>query len=106
MVSFCAVRLEIEENNPKLDIEFNCGRSLEDLFEDMELTNPVAAAAKASAAKDTDTKANRGKRAVNDIMVETITDFSTDDAVASSSKESSQEPRSSKESSPLYTHSR
>ena len=29
MVSFCAVRLELEENSREVDIEFNCNRSIE-----------------------------------------------------------------------------
>jgi len=89
-ISFCAIRLEIEEGSPTLDhLQFSAGRSIEDLFKDMELTNPLAAQAiQAERAKRQTGKDSpeRGNRRPNDISVETLTQF---DGACANSKESS-----------------
>lgn len=85
MVSFCAVRLELDENSNDVDIEFNCNRTIEDLLGNLSLSE---AARPVKPILDEKTRhRNRGHRLMSKIVVETIMDFGTDH-VAHASKES------------------
>ena len=73
MVSFCALQLEIEEqlSSTVPDIEFNCNRTLEGLFRDLEITNPVAKIKPCRPDPDN----CRGTRQMSKIVIETYSDF-------------------------------
>ena len=73
MVSFCALQLELEDQplNTTPDIDFNCNRTLEDLFRDLEISNPVA---KIKSNKQEPT-IHRGTRQMSDIVIETYCNF-------------------------------
>ena len=73
MVSFCALQLELDDQalNVSPDIDFNCNRTLEDLFRDLEISNPVA---KIKPNKQ-DPVIHRGTRQMSEIVIETYSDF-------------------------------
>ena len=73
MVSFCALQLELEDepSNSIPDIDFNCNRTIEDLFRDLELSNPVAKLKP----KKQDPENYRGTRQMSKIVIETYVDF-------------------------------
>ena len=73
-VSFCALQLELDDQplNINPNIDFNCNRTLEDLFRDLEISNPVA---KIKPNKQ-DPTIHRGTRQMSDIRIETYCNFS------------------------------
>lgn len=73
MVSFCALQLEIEDqlSNTAPDIEFNCNRTLEGLFRDLEISNPVARIKPCRP----DPESCRGTRQMSKIIIETYSNF-------------------------------
>lgn len=73
MVSFCALQLEIEDqlSNTAPDIEFNCNRTLEGLFRDLEISNPVARIKPCRP----DPENYRGTRQMSKIKIETYSNF-------------------------------
>lgn len=90
MVSLCALRLEIAEDAEPVseDFNFNCGRSIEDLLENLTMSTqlPPKPARSQSLRERT-----RGNRKMSDINIETYTDFDPNrgGAVAGVSKETS-----------------
>jgi len=73
MVSFCALQLELDDEPSNLipDIDFNCNRTIEDLFRDLEISNPVA---KIKPNKQ-DPENYRGTRQMSKIVIETYIHF-------------------------------
>ena len=73
MVSFCALQLEIEDqlSSDIPDIEFNCNRTLEGLFRDLEISNPVARIKPCRP----DPENYRGTRQMSKIVIETYSNF-------------------------------
>ena len=73
MVSFCALQLELEDQqlNSIPDIDFNCNRTIEDLFRDLEISNPVA---KIKPNRQ-DPEIYRGTRQMSKIVIETYSNF-------------------------------
>ena len=73
MVSFCALQLELEDQplNKTPDIDFNCNRTLEDLFRDLEITNPGAKIKP----NTQDPSIHRGTRQMSDIVIKTYCNF-------------------------------
>ena len=69
MVSFCALQIELEDEplNSVPDIDFNCNRTLEDLFRDLEISNPVARIKP----NKQDPEIYRGTRQMSEIIIET-----------------------------------
>jgi len=97
MVSFCALQLEIEEqlSSTVPDIEFNCNRTLEGLFRDLEITNPVARIKPCRPDPDN----CRGTRQMSKIVIETYSDFKAGMSEVKGEKEKSS-GGCSKETSP------
>ena len=87
MVSFCALQLEIEDqlSNTVPDIEFNCNRTLEGLFRDLEISNPVARIKPCRQ----DPESYRGTRQMSKIVIETYSDFKSGMSNAKGEKEKS-----------------
>ena len=75
MVSFCALQLEIEDqlSSTVPDIEFNCNRTLEGLFRDLEISNPVARIKPCRQ----DPESYRGTRQMSKIVIETYSNFTS-----------------------------
>lgn len=105
-VSFCAIQLEIAEKaeNDLKHVEFNRGKSLEDLFEGLAILSPRSLEEGIKAAKRA-----RGKRPMADISVETFYVMDSDkeskesspgaESAASSDRGEASKP-STKESTP------
>ncbi len=109
MVSLCALQIEIADNAELLseDIDFNCGRSLEDLLENLTMSNQIPKPVRSQSLRER----TRGNRKMSDVTVETYTDFETV-VTTNSSKETSPSAgensssvsssrRSTKDSTPL-----
>ena len=72
MVSFCALQLELEDKLDSIpDIDFNCNRTIEDLFRDLEISNPVAK----HKPNRQDSELYRGTRQMSKIVIETYSEF-------------------------------
>ena len=73
LVSFCALQLELEDKpvNNIPDIDFNSNRTIEDLFRDLEISNPVARIRH----NKQDPVAHRGTRQMSEIIIETYSNF-------------------------------
>ena len=73
LVSFCALQLELEDKpvNNTPDIDFNSNRTIEDLFRDLEISNPVARIRH----NKQDPVAHRGTRQMSEIIIETYSNF-------------------------------
>jgi len=93
MVSLCAIQFEVSEDSVPLsdDINFNCGRSFEDLFENLTMSTQPTKPTRSQSLRER----TKGNRKMSDITVQTYTDF---EATATSSK-------SSKETSPSVENS-
>jgi len=101
MVSFCALQLEIEDqlSNTAPDIEFNCNRTLEGLFRDLEISNPVARIKPCRP----DPESCRGTRQMSKIIIETYSNFKAGMSEIKGEKEKSSS-NCSKEASPSILH--
>lgn len=108
-ISFCTVRIEIaDEEKPLNHLKFNCGRSLEDLLEGLDLNSGVSSAStnytmddETKKKKEAARKKARGTRKMTDIVVETYTspfEATAHGGASQVSRKSS--TKSSKESSP------
>ena len=85
MVSLCAIQLEISEDSEQLlsdDINFNCGRSIEDLFENLTMSTQPSKPVRSQSLRER----TKGNRKMSDITVQTYTDF---EAGATASSKSS-----------------
>ena len=73
LVSFCALQLELEDKpvNNIPDIDFNSNRTIEDLFRDLEISNPVARIRH----NKQDPVSHRGTRQMSEIIIETYSNF-------------------------------
>ena len=73
LVSFCALQLELEDKpvNNIPNIDFNSNRTIEDLFRDLEISNPVARIRH----NKQDPVAHRGTRQMSEIIIETYSNF-------------------------------
>ena len=82
--TLCAIQIEVEENAEKLseDINFNCGRSIDDLFENLTMSNQPMKPVRSQSLRER----TKGNRKMSDITVQTFTDFES--AAATSSKSS------------------
>ena len=69
------LRLELEDKELNItpNIEFNSNRTIEDLFRDLEVSNPVA-----RIRPNKDPKTHRGNRQMSNIVIETYTNFKTE----------------------------
>uniref|UniRef100_A0A0K2UHP7 BRCA1associated proteinlike [Megachile rotundata] n=1 Tax=Lepeophtheirus salmonis TaxID=72036 RepID=A0A0K2UHP7_LEPSM len=68
-VSFCSLRLEIENSSPNVDLKFSSGRRLEDILENIRLGAHMASSSSSSASA---VAARRGTRKLSDIVIETF----------------------------------
>lgn len=95
MVSLCAIQIEIAEEAPPLsnDISFNCGRSIEDLLENLTMSTQLPKPVRSQSLRDR----TKGNRQMSDITVETYADFGESGAASST--------KSSKETSPSVDNS-
>lgn len=102
MVSLCAIQLEISEDSEQLlsdDINFNCGRSIEDLFENLTMSTQPSKPVRSQSLRER----TKGNRKMSDITVQTYTDF---EAGATASSKSSKETSPSIENSSATSSSR
>ncbi len=90
VVSFCAIQVEISDDAPDVDIAFNRGKSLEDVFERLTISSETDMSSR---------RRSRGRREAGQVMVQTITPDESPAAAASSLS-------SSKESTPASSGSR
>ena len=112
MVSLCALQIEIAEDaEPVSDIDFNCGRSIEDLLENLTMSTQLPKPVRSQSLRER----ARGNRKMSDVTIETYTDFDAGGAgpaTSNSSKETSpsvdeksssvaSSRRSTKDSTPL-----
>ena len=89
MVSLCALQIEIADDaEPIGDIDFNCGRSIEDLLENLTMSTQLPKPVRSHSLRER----ARGNRKMSDVTIETYTDFDAAAGLAASA--------SSKETSP------
>ena len=81
--TLCAIQIEVEENAEKLseDINFNCGRSIDDLFENLTMPNQPMKPVRSQSLRER----TKGNRKMSDITVQTFTDFESRAATSSKS---------------------
>ena len=81
--TLCAIQIEVEENAEKLseDINFNCGRSIDDLFENLTMPNQPMKPVRSQSLRER----TKGNRKMSDITVQTFTDFESAGATSSKS---------------------
>ena len=103
MVSLCAIQIEIAEEAESLseDVSFSCGRSIEDLLENLTMSTPVTKPTRSQSLRER----ARGNRKMSDVTIETYTDFETATAASATSAASSKETSPSVEQSSSVTSS-
>ena len=102
-VTFCGIQIEIAEGEPDLDIHFNRGKSLEDVFDNLTLSQVPAKTPEEAMERK---KKNRGRREMGEVTVQTFTNFEegasaldkVPDVEASAEAETCSTPSSSKAS--------
>ena len=72
MVSLCALQIEIADDaEPISDIDFNCGRSIEDCLENLTMSTQLPKPVRSQSLRER----ARGNRKMSDVTIETYTDF-------------------------------
>ena len=111
MVSLCALQIEIADDaEPISDIDFNCGRSIEDCLENLTMSTQLPKPVRSQSLRER----ARGNRKMSDVTIETYTDFDaavglvtstsskeTSPSVENTSSSVSSSRRSTKDSTPL-----
>ena len=103
MVSLCALQIEIaEDSEPVSDIDFNCGRSIEDLLENLTMSTQLPKPVRSQSLRER----ARGNRKMSDVTIETYTDFDAGGAGPATSNSSKETSPSVDEKSSSVTSSR
>lgn len=103
MVSLCALQIEIaEDSEPVSDIDFNCGRSIEDLLENLTMSTQLPKPVRSQSLRER----ARGNRKMSDVTIETYTDFDAGGAGPATSNSSKETSPSVENTSSSVTSSR
>ena len=103
MVSLCALQIEIADDaEPISDIDFNCGRSIEDCLENLTMSTQLPKPVRSQSLRER----ARGNRKMSDVTIETYTDFDAAVGLVTSTSSKETSPSSVENTSSSVTSSR